>query len=164
MTKVAKIALGMTLVLGCAENPATGKRQLDLVPQSQEISMGKQSADEVAQTVGIYEAPALERYISDLGHKLAAEGERKDLPWTFKVVDDSSVNAFALPGGYVFITRGILAHMNNEAQLASVMGHEIGHVTAKHSVNQISKQEVAQLGLGLGMLLSEDVRRFGQLG
>jgi predicted Zn-dependent protease len=164
MKKVVKIALGMTLALGCAENPATGKRQLNLVPKSQEISIGKQSAEEVAQTVGIYEQPGLQRYVSDLGHKLAAKGERPDLPWTFQVVDDSAVNAFALPGGYVFITRGILAHMNNEAQLASVMGHEIGHVNAKHSVNQISKQQLAQLGLGLGMLLSEDVRRFGQLG
>src|SRR3954468_7380034 len=164
MTKVAKIGLGMTLVLGCAENPATGKKQLNLVPQSQEISIGKQSAEEVAPSVGIYDHGNLQHYISDLGHRLAAQGERPNLPWTFQVVDDSAVNAFALPGGYVFITRGILAHMNNEAQLASVMGHEIGHVTAKHSVNQISKQEVAQLGLGLGMVFSEDVRRFGQLG
>jgi predicted Zn-dependent protease len=164
MKMVAKIALVMTVALGCAENPATGKRQLNLVPKSQEISMGKEAAQEVAQTVGLYEAPALQRYVSDLGKRLAAKGERPDLPWTFQIVDDSAVNAFALPGGYVFITRGILAHMNNEAQLASVMGHEIGHVNAKHSVNQISKQEIAQLGLGLGMVLSEDIRRYGQLG
>lgn len=161
---VCKIALVMTLVLGCAENPATGKRQLNLIPQSQEIALGQQSAEQVAQTVGIYQQPALERYVSDLGKRLAARGERPNLPWTFQVVDDSSVNAFALPGGYIFVTRGLLAHMNNEAQLASVIGHEIGHVNARHSVNQISKQQLAQLGLGLGMVLSEDVRKFGQLG
>ena len=164
MKQVGKIALVLALALGCAENPATGKRQLNLIPQSQEVALGKQSAEEVAHTVGLVDQPALQRYVSDLGKRLAAKGERPDLPWSFQVVDDSAVNAFALPGGYVFVTRGILAHMNNEAQLASVVGHEIGHVTARHSVNQISKQQLAQLGLGLGMLLSEDVRRFGQLG
>jgi predicted Zn-dependent protease len=164
MNTVGKIALVGVLALGCAENPATGKRQLSLVPQSQEISIGKEAAAEVAQSVGLYEQAALQRYVSDIGQRLQAKAERPNLPWTFQVVDDASVNAFALPGGYIFVTRGILAHMNNEAQLASVIGHEIGHVTAKHSVNQISKQQLAQLGLGVGMLLSEEVRRYGQLG
>jgi predicted Zn-dependent protease len=164
MNMVGKIALVVTLALGCAENPATGKRQLSLVPQSQEISIGKEAAAEVAQSVGLYEQPALQKYVSDIGQSLQARAERPNLPWTFQVVDDAAVNAFALPGGYIFVTRGILAHMNNEAQLASVLGHEIAHVTAKHSVSQISKQQLAQLGLGVGMLLSEDVRRFGQLG
>jgi len=168
MNTVAKIALKTALVvglaLGCAENPATGKRQLSLVPQSQEISMGKQAAESVAQSVGLYDHAALQKYVSDVGHRLQAKAERPNLPWSFQVVDDSAVNAFALPGGYIFVTRGILAHMNNEAQLAAVLGHEIAHVTAKHSVSQISKAQLAQLGLGLGMVLSEDVRRFGQLG
>jgi predicted Zn-dependent protease len=161
---VGKIALVAALALGCVENPATGKRQFSLVPQAQEISMGKQAAAEVAQAVGLVENPALQKYVSDRGHQLVANAERKDLPWSFQVVDDSAVNAFALPGGYIFVTRGLLAHMNNEAQLASVLGHEIAHVTAKHSVSQISKAQVAQIGLGIGMALSESVRRYGQAG
>jgi predicted Zn-dependent protease len=150
--------------LGCAENPATGKRQFSLVPKSQEIAMGKQAAEEVAMSVGLVQNEALQRYVTGVGQKLMANAERQELPWSFQVVDDPAVNAFALPGGYTFVTRGILAHMNNEAQLAAVMGHEIAHVTAKHSVSQISKAQLAQLGLGVGMLLSENVRRFGQAG
>jgi predicted Zn-dependent protease len=89
--------------------------------------------------------------------------ERPDLPWTFRVVDDPIVNAFALPGGFIYVTRGILAHFDSEAELAGVLGHEIGHVTARHSVSQISRQQVQQIGLGVGMILSEDVRRVGGL-
>jgi predicted Zn-dependent protease len=154
----------MAVAVSCAVNPATGHRQLSLVPKGQEIEMGKQSADEVAQSIGIYDNARLNAYVSDLGKKLAAGSERPELPWTFKVVDDSSVNAFALPGGYIFVTRGILAHLNNEAQLASVVGHEIGHVTAKHAVNRISKAELLQLGLGVGMAVSDTVRQLGQVG
>src|SRR6267142_645923 len=79
------------------------------------------------------------------GKKLAATSERPNLPWTFRVVDDPSVNAFAVPGGHVYITRGILAHMTNEAELATVMGHEIGHVTARHTAHQMSEEQVANL-------------------
>jgi predicted Zn-dependent protease len=85
-----------------------------------------------------------------VGARLAAGSERPDLPWTFRVVDDPSVNAFALPGGFIYVTRGIMAHLTNEAELAAVLGHEIGHVTARHSVNQMSKSELASLGLGIG--------------
>ena len=94
---------------------------------------------------------------SDLGERLAAESERPNLPWTFRVVDDDVVNAFALPGGFIYVTRGILAHMSDEAELAGVLGHEIGHVTARHSVNQMSKGMLAQIGLGVGSVLSPEL-------
>ena len=84
---------------------------------------------------------------------LAKHSERPELPWEFHVIDDPTPNAFALPGGPVFVTRGLVTLMNSEAQLATVVGHEIGHVTARHSVNQMSKQQLAQLGLGLGAVL-----------
>ncbi|MGH7658989.1 MAG: M48 family metalloprotease, partial [Gemmatimonadales bacterium] len=116
-----------------------------------------------AQSIGLYPDENLQNYVNGIGQKLAAGSERPDLPWSFQVVDDPSVNAFALPGGFIFVTRGILTTMNSEAELASVLGHEIGHVTAKHAVQQISRAQVAQLGLGVGMLLSEDIRRFGGL-
>jgi predicted Zn-dependent protease len=161
--RLAVAVVGMAAV-GCATNPATGKHQLSLVPQSQEIAMGKEAAAEVSQSIGLYDNARLQEYVSGVGHRLAATSERPDLPWSFKVVDDSAVNAFALPGGPIFVTRGLLAHMENEAQLASVIGHEIGHVTAKHSVSQISKAQLAQLGLGLGMVFSDTVRELGQLG
>jgi predicted Zn-dependent protease len=150
--------------LSCALNPATGERQFSLVPRSQEIAMGKQAAQEVAQSIGLYENPRLQKYVADLGQRLAAVSENPDLPWTFQVVDDPAVNAFALPGGPIFVTRGLLAHLNNEAQLAAVVGHEIGHVTGRHSAEQMSKATVGQLFLGIGMMVSDTARQLGQLG
>ncbi len=155
--------LAGSVLASCATNPVTGKSELSLVSESQEIQMGRQGAQDVAQSIGLYDDAALQNYVNSVGQKLAANSERPDLPWSFQVADDPAVNAFALPGGFIFVTRGILTTMNNEAELATVLGHEIGHVTAKHSVQQISRAQVAQLGLGVGMILSEDIARFGNL-
>jgi len=146
----------LALVLcGCVRNPATGKLQLNLLSESQEVELGKQAKQEAEQAYGVYqEKPQLNGYVEGIGKQLAARSERPNLPWSYEIVDDSSVNAFALPGGPIFITRGILAHLNSEAQMAAVLGHETGHVAARHSANQLSKQQVAQLGLGLGSVLS----------
>lgn len=146
---------------GCAINPVTGKREFSLVPASQEIEMGKEAAKEVDTSMGIYDNAALGRYVDSVGQTLAAKSERPELPWTFKVVDDPVVNAFALPGGPIYVTRGLLAHLSSEAQLVAVLGHEIGHVTAKHAVRQISKASVAQLGLAIGGAISETVASIG---
>jgi predicted Zn-dependent protease len=150
------LLLGAALAggLACARNPVTGKNELALVSEGQEIEMGKQAEQEVAQTMGYVNDPALQSYVSAIGMKMAKASERPDLPWEFHVVDDASVNAFALPGGFIHVTRGLLTAINDEAELATVLGHEIGHVTARHSVNQISKAQVAQLGLGIGSILS----------
>lgn len=148
---------------GCSTNPATGKRNLSLVSEEQEISMGKQADQEIVGSLGIYSDAKLEKYIQDLGARLAATSERTKLPWTFRLVDDPVVNAFALPGGYIYITRGILSHLNSEAELAGVIGHEIGHVTGRHSVKQISKQQLTQLGFGLGMVFLPEMREYAGL-
>ena len=94
---------------------------------------------------------------------MAAKAERPNLPWEFHVLDDAAVNAFAYPGGFIFVTRGLLTHLNSEAELAEVIGHEIGHVTAKHSVNQMSRQVLTQAGLVAGSLLSDRVAKFGNV-
>jgi predicted Zn-dependent protease len=146
----ALCAAGATLPAGCAVNPVTGQRQLSLVSESQEIQIGQQAAQEAAQSIGLVQDQALQDYVQRIGAALAARSERPGLPWTFRVVDDPTPNAFALPGGYIFVTRGLLGLVNSEAELASVLGHEIGHVTARHSVTQISRAQLAQLGLGLG--------------
>src|SRR5881397_3675668 len=156
-------ALAAGLVSGCATNPATGARQLMLISESQEIAMGRDYDKQVIASIGLYPDPALQSYVQDLGKKLAATSERPSLPWTFRVVDDPVVNAFALPGGYIYVTRGILAHLNSEAELAGVVGHEIGHVTARHSVSQLSKQQLAQIGLAVGTIASPDFERFAGL-
>jgi predicted Zn-dependent protease len=101
--------------------------------------------------------------VNRIGQSLAARSERPQLAWEFTVVDDASVNAFALPGGFIFVTRGLLTHMSSEAELASVLGHENGHVTARHAVQQLSRQQVAALGLGIGAAISPTIAEYGPL-
>ena len=160
---VATLVLGVSLVAGCSVNPATGKHQLALISEQQEIAMGKEADAQIPQQLGLYGDRELQDYVAAIGGRLAGESERPDLPWTFRVVDDDVVNAFALPGGFIYVTRGILTHMNDEAELAGVLGHEIGHVTARHSVNQMSKGMLAQIGLGIGSVLSPEVANLAGL-
>jgi predicted Zn-dependent protease len=148
---------------GCATNPVTGKSQLSLVSESQEIQMGKEAAQQTIQQIGVVDNPQVEAYVSQIGMKMAKTSERPNLPWEFHVVNDASVNAFALPGGFIFVTRGLMTYINDEAELATVVGHEIGHVTNRHTVQQISKAQVAQLGLGIGSIVSSDIARFAGL-
>jgi predicted Zn-dependent protease len=146
---------------GCAVNPVTGERQLALVSEAQEIEMGRQVAAQAVQQMGLVENAALQNYVNGLGQKLAATSERPNLPWSFQVVDDPTPNAMAAPGGFIFVTRGLLSMIRNEAELVSVLGHEIGHVTARHSVTMMSRAQLAQIGLGIGSILSPTVARLG---
>ena len=122
------------LLAACATNPATGERHLNLYSESQEIKIGQDADVQISASLGIYPDEELAVYIEELGLRLASKSERPHLPWTFRILDDSTVNAFALPGGFIYATRGILSFLNSEAELAGVLGHEIGHVTAQHSV------------------------------
>jgi predicted Zn-dependent protease len=151
------------LIAGCAVNPVTGERQFVLVSESQEIAMGQQGAAAAAQQIGLVDDPALQEYVSALGMRLAENSERPELPWSFHVLDDPTPNAFAFPGGPIFVTRGLMSLMTNEAELVSVLGHEVGHVTARHSVAMITRAQVAQIGLGVGMILSPTIAQFGEL-
>jgi predicted Zn-dependent protease len=156
----------LAIVLGvaaCAMNPATGKRQLSLISEAQEIQMGREAATSLGSTIGLVDDQALQAYVQEIGKHEASASERPDLPWQFQVVDDPAPNAFALPGGFIYVTRGMLGLMTSEAELAGVLGHEIGHVTARHSVNQMSKQQLAQLGLGLGSIFLPEARPFQSL-
>ena len=148
----------------CAVNPATGKREIMLVSEGQELAMGKQYDQQLVAELGLYDDPALAGYVQQLGLRLAALSERPQLPWAFRLVDDPVVNAFAVPGGYIYITRGIMAHMGSEAQLVSVLGHEIGHVTARHTAQQITQQQLVGLGLGIGSLFSPTAAGIASVG
>lgn len=148
---------------GCARNPVTGGLQLALISEAQEIQMGLEAAEEVKATMGLVDDPELQAYVNQIGQRLAAISQRPNLPWSFAVVDDPTPNAFALPGGPIFVTRGMMNLMSTEAQLASVLGHEIGHVTARHHVTSISRQQIAQLGLGIGGLIIPQVQQLGSL-
>lgn len=126
------------LLSACATNPVTGHQDFVLMSESEEISLGNRYSREIAKQEPAYRDTALNAYINRVGQKLAAVSHRPGLQYHFQVVDSSDVNAFALPGGYIYITRGLLAYLNSEAELAAVLGHEIGHVTARHSVRQHS--------------------------
>ncbi len=145
---------------GCSTNPATGGNQLMLISEAQEIEMGREADGAVVASIGLYPDPVWQRYIQQFGARLAATSERPDLPWTFRVVDDPAVNAFAIPGGFIYVTRGLLAHLTSEAELAAVVGHEIGHVTARHTAAQMSQQQLIGLGLAVGSLANSQVAKY----
>jgi predicted Zn-dependent protease len=148
---------------GCMRNPVTGQLQLGLISEAQEIQMGVQGAAEVERAMGLVPDTALQAYLERLGQQIARASERPHLPWRFGVVDDPTPNAFALPGGPVYFTRGLLGLMTTEAELVSVLGHEIGHITARHQVAMISRAQVAQIGLGLGGVLFPELETLGGL-
>lgn len=143
------------LAASCALNPVTGKRELSLISEKQEIALGRETDKEIQSQYGIYDDPSLNKYVEKAGMDLVPHTHRPQLAYYFSVLDTPVVNAFALPGGYVYLTRGILATMNSEAELATVLGHELGHINARHSVRRMSKLLLVQLGLTVGGALSE---------
>jgi predicted Zn-dependent protease len=163
LMKKVFVFLVLVAVLSCARNPVTGKRQVVLVSEGQEIALGAESHVAAQSEYGFLELPAVQTYIQQAGKKLAAVSHRPNLDWHYTAVDSPVINAFAIPGGYVYFTRGILAYINSEAELAGVMGHEIGHVTARHSVTQMTRSQVAQIGLGAASILSPTVGKFSDV-
>ena len=151
------------LMTACATNPVTGKRELSFMSEEQEISVGRELDAQVRQEMGVYENPDLQRYVQELGMRLARSSQRPNLPWSFAVVDSPAVNAFALPGGFIYITRGILPYLDNEAQLVGVLGHEIGHVTARHSAQQYTRGMGASLGVLVGSIFVPQIAPFSDL-
>jgi predicted Zn-dependent protease len=148
------VALGGALLLThCAQNPVSGGKDFVLMSEQQEIQQGAQAHKEVLQEYGVVNDPELQAYVNRVGKGLATKSHRSNLNWHFTVVDSPQVNAFALPGGYIYVTRGIMAYLNTEAELAGVVGHEIGHVTARHGVRQQSTATVVGLGAILGSIL-----------
>ncbi len=150
------------LIPSCAVNPVTGKKQIMLMSESQEIALGAQYDPSVVSTFGVYDSPELLSFITEKGNEIGKISHRPNLKFHFKILDSPVINAFAVPGGYVYFTRGILAQFNNEAELVGVLGHEIGHITARHSASQQSKQQLGQLLLMGGMIASEKFREFGE--
>ncbi len=132
------LAPWLTGLPGCATNPVTGSSDFVLMSEQQEIALGRQSHPQILKESPEYTNAQLAAYVQRVGAKLAAHSHRSNLIYRFTLLDSPDVNAFALPGGYIYITRGLLAYLNSEAELAAVLGHEIGHVTARHSVRQQS--------------------------
>ena len=140
---------------GCATNPVTGDQDLVLMSEKDEIELGKKVNQETLREYSVYNDLELQNYVQYVGKKVAAKSHRPNLDYTFTVVDSPEVNAFALPGGYVYITRGLMGYLNTEGELAAVLGHEIGHVTARHAVRQQSLTQLTGIGAAIGSIIGE---------
>jgi predicted Zn-dependent protease len=153
----------LLLAASCAQNPVSGRSDFVVISEDQELRMGRSFDQQVKKETPVYDhkngdREALAAYVERLGQNLARVSHRANIEYRFSVIDSPDVNAFALPGGYIYITRGILAYLNSEAELAAVLGHEIGHVTARHSVRQISAQQGASIGITLAAILIPGMR------
>ena len=151
------------IIESCAKNPVTGKRQLVFTSEADEIAMGQQADPQIIAQFGLYADSSLQRFINEKGKQMAAISHRPNLEYHFRVIDSEVLNAFAVPGGYVYFTRGIMAHFNNEAEFAGVLGHEIGHITARHSVIQQRNQILGQVGIIAGVIINPDLGRFAEV-
>ncbi len=149
-TLAAWTALPLALALtNCAQNPVSGRANFVTMSETQEVQTGRQEDVKVRQEYGVYDNKALQQYVNEVGQRLGKASHRPQLQYTYVVVDSPEINAFALPGGYIYVTRGILAYLNSEAELAAVLGHETGHVTARHGVQQMSAATAAGVGATL---------------
>jgi predicted Zn-dependent protease len=160
------LAFGCALLAGCATvtNPVTGERELSVMSEQDEIAAGRQAHQEVMKEYPAYDNPALQAYVNELGQRLAKQSHRKNLDWRFTVLDTHEINAFALPGGYIYVTRGILAHLDSEADLAGVIGHEIGHVTARHAAQRATRAQTAGIGVLAATILGAVLEARGARG
>jgi predicted Zn-dependent protease len=159
-TKMLLIAAIGVMIPSCAINPVTGKKQIMLMSESQELAMGAQYDPEVIATFGEYKNDKLQNFVQAEGTGMGKISHRPKIEYHIKVLDSPVINAFAVPGGYIYLTRGIMAQLNNEAELAGIIGHEMGHICARHSASQQTKQTLGQLLLIGGMIASE---RFASL-
>ena len=144
----------LCLLGGCAVNPVSGQSELMLLSEQDELRLGRETEQSIIKEYGAYDNLVLQNYVQSIARPLAGVSHRPALPWQFRVMDSPVVNAFAAPGGYVFITRGLLAAVNDEAELAGVLAHEIGHVTARHSARNYSQSLLANFGVQLGTALA----------
>jgi predicted Zn-dependent protease len=180
MFKALSLLLSILLLFGCTADivPATGEKRYLGYTWQQETEIGKQASQQVAALFGLYRDPKLERYVMEVGNRVLAtshlrrpgtEEQFRKTPVTFGILDSPIINAMALPGGYVYVTRGMLAHLNNEDQLATVIAHEIGHVAARHAARQAWQQQWGQglllggalLGQGVFGLPAQDILNLG---
>jgi predicted Zn-dependent protease len=149
--------------IACAVNPVSGKKELMFFSEKAEIAMGQDTDRQIQQQFGIYEDKDLNMYVNSIGQRMVPYSHRPNLQYHFSVLDTPVINAFAAPGGFIYVTRGILALMNSEAELAAVLGHEMGHVAARHSLKRLSGTILLSVGLMLGSALNKDIAKVAGL-
>lgn len=156
------LTVTISLFTNCARNPVTGKKQVVLMSEKQEIAMGQDADPQIIAQFGLYADSAMQKFINEKGKQMAAISHRPNLNYSFRVLNSEVVNAFAVPGGYVYFTRGIMAHFNSEADFAGVLGHEIGHIAYRHTVAQQRNAILGQLGILAGVIIAPELARFAQ--
>lgn len=154
------IALLLVTATGCSFNPATNRPDLVLMSEEKEIRIGREMHEKLVASTPIYKDPILTAYVEHVGQKIAKASDRPDLTYSFTIIDSQDINAFALPGGYVYINRGLLTYLHSEAEMAAVLAHEVGHITARHAV----RQKTAATGAGVASVLSVLVTGSGVVG
>ena len=154
---------GASLLSGCAVNPVTGKREFMLMSEREEINLGSEAHGQITMQYGSYNDTTMQEWFDARGQEMSRITHRKKLTYHFTVLDSPVMNAFAVPGGFVYVTRGILGYFNNEAQFAGVLGHELGHVNGRHTAARYSKAKMANLGLAIGSIISEEFNKYAQL-
>lgn len=152
------------LLQGCAVNPATGGANLVLMTENKEKEIGLEEHQKVLESMSVYRDEALQAYVEKVGNAVAAASHRPDLDYTFTIIDSPEINAFALPGGYVYVNRGLLTYMNSEAELAAVLGHEIGHITARHAVQRQARGGLAKTAATIGGVVTAVATGSGYVG
>lgn len=150
MRKLCLICLPAIIIgLGCATTGPGGKKSFILIPTSQEIAIGAGMAEEVSRTEKKLDDPEWQSYLNRVGQKLVAVSDRRDIEYSFTLIESDQINAFAAPGGFIYFYTGLLKEMNNEAEMASVLAHEISHVVGRHGIKRLQ----AALGVGLAYQL-----------
>lgn len=159
------VLLGLAIIAGCAVNPVTGESELSLVSTNQEIAMGRQQYGPAQQAQGGQYTldPALQSYVASVGNRLAAVSDAPDLPYEFVVLNNSVPNAWALPGGKIAVNRGLLTELQDEAELAAVLGHEVVHAAARHSASQMSRGMVVGMTAQLATIAAAS-QGYGEVG
>jgi len=165
--KLLPLMLAASLLTGCGSavlNPVTGQTERSVMSEQDELAEGAKAHQQVLQEYGVVKDAKVQAYVNNLGQRLAKLSHRDQLTWHFTVLDSPEINAFALPGGYVYVTRGIMAYLQTEAELAGVMGHEIGHVTARHGAQRATRQQDAGLGVLAASVLGAVLESQGMSG
>ena len=167
VSRLLPVLVALSLLGACGTqvvNPVSGRTERTVMDEQQEVAEGRKAHEQVLAEYGAVRDARLQAYVNDVGQRLAAQSHRANLKWTFTVLDSPEINAFALPGGYVYITRGIMAYLDSEAELAGVIGHEIGHVTARHGAQRATRQQRAGLGVLAATVLGAVLEQRGMGG
>lgn len=161
---LAGLVLGAAALQSCAVNPATGSPNLVLMSENRELEIGKEEHEKVLAGMRVVQDQALNAYVTEVGQRVAASSHRPDLSYTFTVIDSPEINAFALPGGYVYINRGLLLYLKSEDELAGVLAHEVGHITARHAIQQQARGRLGSAAATVGGVVAAVATGSGYIG